>query len=479
MMGSGRATSRTQGQEPQNNLQTRCLSPETNTRPGHAPPSRSEGKIILFLLGWTLQVLFWNLHQPQFPLPLKPCTLNILHLPLYPFTMYSYRYYLDSWVELASQPSSSSLSSAAATEEIVTTGLRVQQQRHRRGFRQAVPPQNLDIVYSHRPSNVNESSQDEYEETESESDHVLSSSNEGLRRQSLPGVSYPDNSSASEIALSSDDDDNLTALGLAPNPSAFTPQPNAFTHPPASQPPNRPRTAFAGPSGSRRNSRSSAHSGRRKRQHQHSPYNMISPSHHVDHEAALRASLSTLLSCAAAARGLPKRDSPPSNPRPVGSRAAEPSAFRLVPESEIDDRTAEDSNRETSQPSSKRSRSPLNSPRKARRKETSRDRSTVPPAKKARGVVYAEPGSIISPTVMTWVISAGVVVLFSAISFSAGYVLGREVGRTEAGQGLYSGGVGDGLSGLRPDSNCGKEAVKGGLKRFRWVGGGSGSGISA
>ncbi|RMJ24978.1 hypothetical protein PHISP_04141 [Aspergillus sp. HF37] len=39
---------------------------------------------------------------------------------------------------------------------------------------------------------------------------------------------------------------------------------------------------------------------------------------------------------------------------------------------------------------------------------------------------------------MTWVISAGVVVLFSAISFSAGYMLGREVGKTETGSGIGS-----------------------------------------
>jgi hypothetical protein len=79
---------------------------------------------------------------------------------------------------------------------------------------------------------------------------------------------------------------------------------------------------------------------------------------------------------------------------------------------------------------------------------------------------------------MTWVISAGVVVLFSAISFSAGYVLGREVGRAEAGQGLYNNGImGDG-GGIRTGANCGKEAVRGGLRKLRWIGGGTGSSIS-
>lgn len=64
---------------------------------------------------------------------------------------------------------------------------------------------------------------------------------------------------------------------------------------------------------------------------------------------------------------------------------------------------------------------------------------------------------------MTWVISAGVVVLFSAISFSAGYMLGREVGRTEMG--LMSDGT---VPGARSSAACGQEAVRGGLKRFRW-----------
>lgn len=63
---------------------------------------------------------------------------------------------------------------------------------------------------------------------------------------------------------------------------------------------------------------------------------------------------------------------------------------------------------------------------------------------------------------MTWVVSAGVVVLFSAISFSAGYAIGKEVGRWEAGAAGGEGVV------------CGKEVGRG-LRRLRW-GGGSGSG---
>lgn len=68
---------------------------------------------------------------------------------------------------------------------------------------------------------------------------------------------------------------------------------------------------------------------------------------------------------------------------------------------------------------------------------------------------------------MTWVVSAGVVVLFSAISFSAGYSagygIGKEVGRFEAGT----------VSG-REGIGCGKEVGRG-LRRLRW--GGSSGGV--
>jgi hypothetical protein len=93
----------------------------------------------------------------------------------------------------------------------------------------------------------------------------------------------------------------------------------------------------------------------------------------------------------------------------------------------------------------------------------------------------AESMSTGSPTIMTWVISAGVVVLFSAISFSAGYVLGREVGRLESSTGVGSvmGDGGAGALGGRVSAGCGQEAVRGGLKRLRWGTGSGASGIIA
>lgn len=62
--------------------------------------------------------------------------------------------------------------------------------------------------------------------------------------------------------------------------------------------------------------------------------------------------------------------------------------------------------------------------------------------------------ALVAPTLMTWVVSAGVVVLFGAISFSAGYAIGREAGRMEAGMG--------------PGSGFGGKDVGKGLKRLRW-----------
>jgi hypothetical protein len=59
---------------------------------------------------------------------------------------------------------------------------------------------------------------------------------------------------------------------------------------------------------------------------------------------------------------------------------------------------------------------------------------------------------------MTWVVSAGVVVLFSAISFSAGYAIGREVGRVETGTMNAKDGI-----------VCGKEVGRG-LRKLRWGG---------
>ncbi|KAL2866984.1 uncharacterized protein BJX67DRAFT_110122 [Aspergillus lucknowensis] len=415
----------------------------------------------------------------------------------------------DSWIEVSSQPSSSSLSSAATTDDIITTGLRVQRTErgyHNRRSRRrrlqhlaAVTTAQVEFT-SHEPS----SSQEEYEESESESDRVLTSSNEDIARPSPvgPAVTYPGPpATASDASSFSDEEDNATALGMGISASPFVPQPNVFSHPPVSENPSwtrpsevhrsRPisdvstssrRTAI------RRNSQASIRSSRRPSNQQHSPYNVISPSHHADHDAALRASLSTLLSCAAAARGLPKSE---SQSAPTEYPRAQPSSFRLVSESAAmgTEVSEKDVPSDIDVHASRRQQQPRLSPqsvptysqgeafptRAKRRSGGSKERGlSHSSAKRSRRSGNSESSS----AVMTWVISAGVVVLFSAISFSAGYALGREVGKleaTSAGSVLGDAGAPCG----RASAVCGREAVRGGLKRLRWSPGSTPSGAIA
>ncbi|CAG8023256.1 unnamed protein product [Penicillium salamii] len=399
----------------------------------------------------------------------------------------------DSWIDVSSQPSTSSFSSAATTDDIITTGLRVEQggsaaYRHRnrrRRLQHLAAITTAQVDYSSRDASHASSSQEEYEESESESDRVLSSSNEDMNHPTLPAaiaLRSPLPSSSSDATSSDDEDDTSTALGMGISPSPFVPQPNIFTHPPPTSNPSsnhapNPRRAHSDvPAASNRRSaprRESYPNPRspRRSQYQHSPYNMISPSHHADHDAALRASLSTLLSCAAAARGLPKHDSQP--PQAAPTRGVRPASFRLVGESVAMGEESE--NEETSAPQYPEPAPSAGAPRhlrvptvasgpaaaKAKRRSSSpKDRSVV--SKKSRRASMADSATPVSPTIMTWVISAGVVVLFSAISFSAGYMLGREVGRTEVGM------MGEGAPVPRPSTSCGQEAVRGGLRKLRW-----------
>lgn len=379
--------------------------------------------------------------------------------------MYSFSWYTDSWIEVASQPSSSSLSSAA-TDEIVTTGLRVQHNYTVRRRRRSRPNAPAYLSLPPRSTSGASSSQEEYEESESESDRVLSSSNElpqlGSAHLLGSATTAPKRpySSASEDASSDeeDEDGNSTALGITNNEPVFTPQPNAFSHPPSST--NQPSQAavpgsyFPAPRTATSRAASQRHSYPGQRSRQHAPYNMISPSYQADHDAALRASLSTLLSCAAAARGLPKREAT-SNRAGTSSRI-EPNTLHMVPESVAmgEETTQRDRaiNRRPSASSSGKSIPNTYPQDKGKRKaSSSKDRRN---AKKSRKSGTLD--EMVSPTLMTWVVSAGVVVLFSAISFSAGYAMGKEVGRTEASFAAQTNGA-----------VCGKEVGRG-LRRLRW-----------
>ncbi len=426
----------------------------------------------------------------------------------------TYRLYTDSWVEISSQPSSSSLSSAA--DDIVTEGLRVQHGstvRRRRRFRPGGP---LQLSIENRASSFGSgaSSQEEYDESESESDRIMSSSNEALshpsplryetRPSALRRTSSGD-AAASEGEVDMDDNgENSTAISQPlPTEQCFAPQPNAFTHPPAL--PFQPHQQYSSaPTGSNPPARPPARHSNQRHSYpsqspprpQHNPYNVISPAYQADHDAALRASLSTLLSCAAAARGLPKSAQTTTTRHMNPSARIVPSSLRLVPEcvalgnaNTLQDPTATDAAFSSSSSPDKPA-SPIESTKRrpatpppataAHGRSATKD---ARPAKKARRSGYSAASTAsgaasvddISPTLLTWVLSAGVVVIVSALSFSAGFVAGREAARAEMGvEGLNLGGVG-GLLGAGDGvqdtaGTCGKEVWSRGLglKKLRW-----------
>jgi len=377
--------------------------------------------------------------------------------------------YPESWIEVSSQPSSSSLSSVG--EEIVTTGLRVQYdsiaRRRRRLRRHATEEPRSSSTQSQYDDSV-----EEYE-SEPDSDRVLASSNEALQPSPLqnewqpPGRQSTLSSASSDNAFTSageEDDENATAIGITKDEPLFTPQPNAFTHRPTSHP-GRGQEQSMNSYFTPRPSRTSAQRHSYPDRQQHAPYNMISPSYQADHDAALRASLSTLLSCAAAARGLSKKENTETRTRPGPSNRIDAATIGLVPESAVfgDSRP---SSTATSPPLSTNATSVDKAKRKASAPIASTQRSSSKErrmSKKVRRTSNWTPATMdeVSPTLFTWVVSAGVVVLVSALSFSAGYVTGKEAGHAEA------------LNDLREAGSCGRDAMIDGagrgLRRLRWT----------
>ncbi|RDW84273.1 hypothetical protein BP6252_01863 [Coleophoma cylindrospora] len=354
----------------------------------------------------------------------------------------------ESWVEIASQPSSSSLSSIG--DEIVTTGLRVQNRANpaRRRRNRPMLPSHVD-----QARHAGTSSQEEYDESESDDDHVMTSSNEHVDPVApFTTISHPPYDDGSD---SDDDDENATALGRVRDEPTFTPQPNAFSHPPSSNS-RRPSSGSYFPS--------DAHPSSYSRPTYPSRVNSRTyPAQPTDHDAALRASLTTLLSCAAAARGLPKRQSP-LGPTMTSN---EPMGLRLVPESELMGGQPSTASRPPMSPSPRARSSPsISSPEPAEKskRKAATTKSNAPPSRatKKKKVAMVEE-TLISPTLLAWAMSAGVVVLVSVVGFGAGYVIGREVGQREALAGLNGSAIADG-------SSCGREAVRstGTLRRFKW-----------
>lgn len=330
----------------------------------------------------------------------------------------------DSWIDISSQPSTSAFASQPDRDEIITTGLQIRRDSDRRPRQLRLSEINPTTQTAPRSTSATGSSQDEYTESESDSDKVMSSSNED----------------ASSTSNQDDEDDNRTALGVSTiDQHIFTPQPHAFSQP---QPLRTGQISSSQPMDSYFPAQpplSSSHRipSNRVPTIQRPPNPRSASNISPDHDAALRASLTTLLSCANAVRK-------ERNPQPLTIRRSnQPTSLRLVPESELDN--LEPPRIRSPKPSSKR-----------KSRESSKERQS----KKVRALTKQTPVAddmLMSPTLMTWFISAGVVLVFSSLSFYAGYAWGKEVGRYEVRYGLDS-------------ASCGTEALRGsrsGLSKLR------------
>lgn len=136
-----------------------------------------------------------------------------------------------------------------------------------------------------------------------------------------------------------------------------------------------------------------------------------------------------------------------------------------MPESELagEDKQADASPTGTRRRRSSPSRSGAVSPKTKRSESTGRAPRA---AKKKRTAVATTEDALLSPTMLSWVVSAGVVVLVSVVGFGAGYVIGREVGREEARELAASVGV----SGVNDTASAGSEVMRtsSGLRKLRW-----------
>ncbi|OTB14427.1 hypothetical protein K445DRAFT_138512 [Daldinia sp. EC12] len=360
----------------------------------------------------------------------------------------------ESWVEVASHPSSSSVSSIG--DEIVTTGLQVGSSYNARR-RRRLHPQYYPRPESRQPTFAAaqagqagqagaNSSQEEYEESESEDDRVLTSSAENITSPQPAGTTPLPRSAQPVEDDSSDDDDRATALAQRPS-EPFQPQPNAFTHPPSHL------------------------------THRHSTSSTI-PQHHrpsfgqrsqtrVD---PLRASLTTLLSCAAAAGKRTKDGEKQMDERSPAATGTQPVELRFVPESEL--MAAPPPPAPTRPGLSSRTTPPAATARESAGEKVKRTATPTPATKSPRATkkkrtnVTSGEDTLISPTLLTWVVNAGVVVLVSVVGFGAGYVIGREVGRQET-----LGSLGTNASAVANGSSCGRDVIKSGggtLRRFHW-----------
>ena len=365
----------------------------------------------------------------------------------------------DSWVDISSQPSSSSLSSVA--EETGPTPIPEQRYIAPKRRRTLRNDGRNTLSPSYRESaRGRSSSTEEFEESESESDKLLASS--GDDEVLLSGLDHQHNVGVERGPMMVDDDDRTAVAQAVRYDHGFTPRPNAFSYPPSgqlrttSQP--VPGSHFPEPMRLSRPAHRQSHSTQAPNRGNHMPQNILSPSYNAAtrHDEALRSSLSTLLSCAAAARGLSKTD-PKTHQQQQQQQhrnnRMEPTSFRLIPQSEMRNNPSTAHVEEpTFKPTLRReSLSTSTSSQHGRKENKRKDRTSSRERralKKAKHSASTEELQMVSPTLFTWMLSAGVVLLFSAISFRVGYSMGQEAGRIEAGA----------LASPEQARNCAREA---------------------
>lgn len=193
----------------------------------------------------------------------------------------------DSWIDISSQPSSPLQS--PVNNEIVTTGLRIQNPKNTRRRRKCVSR------FSPVPDETRyTSSQEEYEESESDEDHILAGSDEQTVYNSFSALSPYETDSDSDRGKRV----KTLPVGGTETRALLDPQHDLFSQ----QSPNKCHISPESYLSPR-----STHG-----QYPHVARNVFQQQIYrrpTDHDAALRASLTTLLSIgAAAARGLPKRE---------------------------------------------------------------------------------------------------------------------------------------------------------------------------
>ncbi|KAF3906333.1 hypothetical protein ABW20_dc0103765 [Dactylellina cionopaga] len=309
---------------------------------------------------------------------------------------------VDSWIEVGSQPSDSYTSSSSPEEAVITTGLHVQkrkrQSRRRNSTSTAIPT-------ASRAAESSSEDEDDDDDLDGIDLNAIDSIGSSITDPSLS--EGEEGSSGSEDDEEEDEEIQPAVVGFSPyNPSASRPQNNFRTF---SRDPPQP-----------------------------------------DHDAALRASLSTLLSCAA---GVGSASKPRVNDRMgvIQERPAPIQTLSLVTDSEREAimsapqppppyrRTVhhqqpipQQQQRQHQRPASPR-RSKEDTQATRHKGKTRSRRSSKAATAAAAAAAHANAVSISASnmTYLTLAVSAGAVIIVSAISFSAGYALGKEVGRNE------------------------------------------------